>query len=171
MISKSEALDVLKRCCYVDNSYLRLFESILSHIGYTVITLINLIILDKELTELDFSDITKLEFCVSSNTAYDSYKVSESRITCFKKDDYILIEQNCNIDCPMECVHDYPFFGEANISVNDISLDKRYATPISSDTYNIFNVTLIDGIEVLMDLCRSIDSVYANDVKIKNKCR
>lgn len=160
ILSKSEIIDILKRCEYTDKTYLKLFESIYSHIGYTVNALTNLIILDKKLIELDFSDVAKLDFYVSSYTPYDSYRVSESRITFSKRDDFVLIEQNYYDVCPVECVTDYPFYAEVNISVKGMSFDKRYTTPISEKTYNIFDATLVDGIGVWMELCKSIDRSY-----------
>ncbi|MDE6478720.1 MAG: hypothetical protein K2L45_00510 [Muribaculaceae bacterium] len=128
----------------------------------------NLIILDKELIDLDFSDVTKLEFYVSSYTPYDSNRVSESRISFSKRDDYVFIEQNYYDGCPVECVPDYPFW-EVKISVKGMSFDKRYATPISEKTYNIFDATLVDGIGVWMELCRSIDRSYTDITKSKNE--
>ena len=160
LLSKSEVIDILKRCESIDKTYLKLFESIYSHIGYTVIALTNLIISDKELIEVDFSDVAKLELYVSSYTPCDGYSVSESRITFSKRDGTILIEKNYNDGRPLECVPDYPFYGEVNISVNGMSLDKRYVAPISEKTYNIFDSTLVDGIGVWMELCRSIDRSY-----------
>lgn len=168
ILSKSEAIDILKRCQHIDKTYLKLFESIYSHIGYTVIALTNLILLDKEFIELDFSDVMKLEFYVSSYTPYDSYRVSESRITFSKRDDFVFIEKNSYDGCPVECVPDYPFYGEVNIRVKGMSFDKRYATPISEKTYNIFDTTLVDGIGVWMELCKSIDRSYTNISKSKN---